>query len=129
MTKVKLQGEDFERLVCNPEEDNCPICNTPLADVGFEWNILHGEARSLCCHADYQLKGLHADPKKDPTGEKQRYYDSLNTSDRIEFKIDTEWILPIRQAMQELNARHIDDPGVYKRAKEIRETQPVEPHP
>lgn len=124
MIKEKLSTEDFERWVCNPQEDNCPQCGKPLKDVGFSWNILHGEASSSCCHSDYQMKSLHIDPDKDPTGEKRKYYESLDSPDRIEFKTDREWIEPIRQAMKELGAYYIDDKGVYKRAKEIKESSP-----
>lgn len=122
MQKIKLKCENFERTVCNPEEDNCPMCGTPLKEVSFSWNILHGEARSSCCHSDYQLKSLHVDPEKDPTGEKRTYYESLDRPDRIEFKIDPTWIEPVRQAMKELGASYIDSQGVYERAREIHET-------
>lgn len=124
MKKEQISTEDFTRWICNPKEDDCPICGTPLKDVGFRWNILHGEASASCCHADYQLKSLHVDSEKDPTGEKKRYYESLDQPDRIEFKINSEWIEPIRQAMKELGANYIDDTGVYERAKEIKELTP-----
>ena len=116
MKKEKLQCEDFERWVVNPKIDNCPLCDTPLKDVGFRWNILHGEASSSCCHSDYQMKSLHIDPEKDPTGEKRKYYESLDNPERIEFKIDPDWIPAIKQAMKELNAPYIDSEGVYSHA-------------
>ena len=121
MAKIKLNCENFERTVVDPQKDVCPMCETPLKGVGFSWNLLHGEATASCCHSDYQMKSLHVDPEKDPTGEKKAYYDSLDSPERIEFKIDPEWVAPVRQAMKELGSSYIDGNGVYKRAKEIKQ--------
>jgi hypothetical protein len=84
MKKLIVNGN--ERLLLDAENDNCPICNTPLNQVYFTWGVFHGEARSSCCKALFQIKDYCI---KNPTDEEKELLAAL-AGDHIEFAIKTE---------------------------------------
>lgn len=117
MKKIRLKNEDFERIVVNPKKDECPLCGMKLDQVGFTWNLFHGEAKSSCCGADYQLKSWWVDKEKYP--EVYEFSESLDNPERIFFKIAEKWIMPLKKAMKELNATNIRHEGVLKLAEAL----------
>ena len=117
MEIIKL-SDNVERLILNISEDNCPICNTPLKEVGFSWNIMHGEASSSCCGATYQIKSWYVDPEKN-NQDIIDFSNSLDNPDIILFKILNEWIEPIQKAREILNEKYINN-NVAMKAKEIK---------
>ena len=100
--------------------DKCPLCLTPLKDVNFTWNLLHGNAKANCCGTDFQLKDCFIG---NPTKEEELYIKMFD-GEYIEGDIKDEWILPIRKAMIEVarktGYKFLSD-AVLKRAKEIKE--------
>jgi len=121
MDKIRLKGEDFDRIVLNPKKDNCLLCGEKLSGVGFTWNLFHGEASSSCCGADYQLKSWWVDKEKYP--EIYEFSESLDNPDRIFFKIAEKWLEPLRKAMSELGLKNIRDTGVIELAKKYIEKE------
>ena len=118
MERIRLKGEDFDRIILNPSKDKCPICETPLKNVYFTWRILHGEAMSSCCGAVYQIKSYWVDKNKYP--EEYEFAKSLDNPEKILFKINEEWIEPLKQAIKKTGIKNIHYPDVFELAKEIR---------
>jgi len=116
MIKLKLKDDDFYRIIVNPKKDKCPICGTALKDVGFTWNIMHGEATASCCGAIYQIKSWWVDEEKEP--ELHKFAESLDSPDRIYLKIKDYWIKPLQKAMSELNTKRLNN-DVYQLAEQI----------
>jgi len=104
---------DGNKHVLLGKDDTCPICEASRNEMGFSWNIAHGEATSSCCGSIYQLKGYYA---KDASDEKKELLKMLD-GEYIECTIKEEWIEPIKKAMKEKNASNINDDGVLKLAE------------
>lgn len=116
--EVKTKNGTDHYLILNPKKDKCPICDTKLTSVSFEWQMFHGSAKANCCGAPYQLKSYHADVNK-VGQEMMDYIDSLNSPERIELSLDIDMIEPIRQACKELDVIYIQTQAVADRARQI----------
>lgn len=111
-------GTKQEKIVVDPQKDNCPLCDTPLSSVGFSWNIFHGEASASCCGAPYQLKSYHVDEEERGKQAKE-FAESLDAPDRIQCKIDGKYLAAYRQAFEELGKKRVGDKTVHARVGEI----------
>ncbi len=116
MERIRVNGED--RLILNHIKDKCPICGTPLKEAEFMWRLFHGEAKSSCCGAIYQLKSYWVDKNKHP--EEYEFSESLDNPAKIWFKIDEEWINPLKQAMKETGIKNIHNDEVFDLAQKIK---------
>jgi hypothetical protein len=96
-------------------DDKCPICGMATKKMCFSWNIFHGEARSSCCGAPYQIKDFYIEK---PTDDDKAFFDHLNGK-YIWFKIPTKYIKPLKEAMKELEKTNINDKDVFSRVEEI----------
>lgn len=105
MEKVIVDGK--ERTLLNQETDNCPICDTPLKNVSYSWNMLHGNAKASCCGIDYQIKDLYVSPEK--SKERIAFNERLKESGIIELSCMPDWIEPIRQAMKQSGIKKVND--------------------
>jgi len=90
-----------EHITVDPKTENCVICDTPLKDVSFDWNVFHGSAKSSCCGVDYQLKSYYVN--EDKSEELKAYAKSLDSPDKIECSCKREYIEPLKKAMKALN--------------------------
>jgi len=115
---TKYNGKETEHLLLDRDADNCPICDTPLKDIGGSWNMFHGEVSAQCCKAPYQTKDYYVDPEK---GEGfDVYFEELNKPNMWSLSVDDDWIEPLRQSLQELNETELTK-EVQERAAVIRE--------
>lgn len=105
---------NHEKLMIN-FNDTCPLCQLPLKNATFSWNLFHGEANSSCCGATYQMKDYHIEK---PNAEEKQLLEMLSGK-WIQFKIKEEWIIPLRTAMHELQIHNINNEEVIKKAEEI----------
>jgi len=117
--KIKTKtGKTEEHIILNPKKDKCPICDTPLNEVRYKWQMFHGEGQANCCGASYQLKSYYVDIEK--VGQKKKdFAESLDSPNRIELNLDMNMIKPIRQAILELGVTFIQTREVADRAREI----------
>ena len=113
---IELIVKDKKHLLLD-KQDKCPICDTPRESMRFSWRLFHGEATSSCCGAIYQIKDFHIE---NPTDEEKKHLEML-AGDFIEFKIKPEWIEPLKQALQKLGKRNINDEGVIELAESMVE--------
>lgn len=119
LEKIKYKdGSEREKLVLNPEEDNCPLCDTPLKNVGFTWAIFHGEAKSSCCGNIFQLKSYSVDEEKQGK-EAVDFAESLDKPERIQCKIDGEYLTAYKKAFEELGVKQVSNEDVQKRVGEL----------
>ena len=109
-----VNGE--EHLILNPKTENCPLCDTPLKEVCWSWNMFHGEATSSCCQMVCQIKSYHVDEAR---VEERAFAESLDNPERIEFCIDKKWIEPIREGFSKTGVKNCKDKEVYEIAKEV----------
>ena len=114
--KKYKDGSEHEKLIVNPQEDNCPLCDTPLKEVGFSWQIFHGEAKSSCCGNIFQIKSYHVDEEKYGK-EAKDFAESLDKPERIQSKIYGEYLVAYKKAFEELNIRQVSDKQVQERVK------------
>jgi len=108
-----------EKCLLLDKQDKCPICDTPRESMCFSWRIFHGEATSSCCGAIYQIKDFYLE---NPTDEEKKRLEML-AGDFIEFRIKLDWIEPLKQALQKLGKRNINDEGVIELAQVILEEE------
>lgn len=119
MKKVKL-SDGRERIVLDTKKDNCPICDTPLKNVAYRWQMFHGEAEADCCGAIFQIKSWYVDPKK-YAQDIVDFSNSLNEPNKVYLKIGNDWIEPIKAAIKELGISNIHQDEVYDIAKKHHE--------
>ena len=100
-------------------DDVCPICGTKIKDIMFKYSMFHGRARASCCGATYQLSDYYI---KNPD-EKKRQELELLRNGYIRLEIDSKWIYPLKKAIEITKIKDIDNPNVYKIAKEIMENK------
>jgi len=48
-----------DELFVDAKTGNCLVCDAPLSETSWSWNLLHGEATFSCCGTSYQLKRLY----------------------------------------------------------------------
>ncbi len=96
--------------------DSCPICNMPVRDMHFRWNIADGEATSDCCGAIYQIKDYYIEK---PTKQEKKCLELLRNG-YIEFKIKEDWIEPLKEAIRETGIKDINNRKVFNFAKDIK---------
>lgn len=113
-------GSEVEKLIVNPEEDNCPLCDKPLKDVGFSWQIFHGEAKASCCGNIFQLKSYYVDEEKYGK-EAKDFAESLDKPDRIQCKIDGKYLEAYKKAFEELGIAEVSNKEVHKMVGELLE--------
>lgn len=97
-------------------DDLCPICDKPVGEHCFSWNLFHGEATTRC-GAVWQTKDYHID---NPSPEQVKLLELLGNGAQkdnyFEFKMFPHYVQPIRKAMAELGEHSITD-EVVKLAK------------
>jgi hypothetical protein len=119
MSKVIKVDGTTQRLV-NSQKDNCLICEQPLKDSFFSWNIFHGEVSSSCCGAPYQTKDFGVDASKKEAYKK--YFAELNKPSIMSLSVAEDWIEPLKQAMKELGATELSN-EVREKAKAIHDNK------
>lgn len=115
MIKIKVDG--VERILLNIKKDTCVICGKPIKDSRYEWTMAYGEAKLDCCNTNYQLKYGEVDKKENLNLWK---YSNKIKNGYIGVRIKSEYIMPIKQAMEQLKSRKVTK-KVLKLAKKILE--------
>jgi|SRR3990167_1497272 len=116
-------GSEHENLIVNPKEDNCPLCDKPLKDVGFSWQIFHGEAKASCCGNIFQIKSYYVDEEKYGK-EAKDFAESLDKPERIQSKIDGKYLEAYKKAFEELGIKEVSNPAIHKRVSNLLEVKP-----
>lgn len=111
----KLEFNGVETILLDKTKDNCPICDTPLRDVRWTWNIFHGSARASCCGVDYQLKDYYID---NPNEEQQQHMDRLREPNTIQISVYEKYFETLKKAMKDTGSDTVND-DVIKRAIEM----------
>ena len=111
-----LEFDGREVILLDKTKDNCPICDTPLKDVRWTWNVFHGSAYSSCCHTDYQLKDYYID---NPNEEQQQHMDRLKETNTIEISVYEKYFEPIKKAMKDIGSDVVNDDVIDRMARGV----------
>ncbi len=98
------------------DDDNCPICGTPVKDMVFTWNMAHGEATSSCCGAVYQIKDYYIEK---PTKQEKECLKLLREG-YIEFLIREDWVEPLKKAINSIGIKNIHNDIIINIARSIK---------
>lgn len=109
---VELMVNGYKHILLS-KRDNCLICDTPYDKMRFRWRAFHGEAASSCCGAVYQLKDFYIE---NPTDEQKQLLQLLASGDYIEFAIGDTWIQPLREAIEKIGIKDINNDDVHQLA-------------
>ena len=120
--ETKKLSDGITRIVLERDKDSCPICETPLTEVGFSWRLIHGEAESSCCGAIYQIKDWYVDPSKYGK-DIIAFSRSLADLNLVQLKIAQEWIEPLREAIKQTGIQNVWDEKVETYAEGIYQGQ------
>ena len=98
--------------------DPCPLCTKLMKDHSYGWRIFHGEANAHPCGAVVQIKSWY---NESPDPEIKEILAKIDAG-MIYFKIDDEWIEPLKQALALHPGHSIDSQEVQEEAQRIKDS-------